>query len=157
MSVDAATKVFRARKTCFRMLYDRGYLVPQRELELTSEQFVESYGSDFGLGGQKREELTVFAEHKDDPTEKVFIFFPDEPKVGVKTIKMYVERMKQEQVYRAIVVYQVGLTPFGRQSLVESSSRYLVEHFQEAELLVNITEHVLVPEHIMLSDADKKR
>ncbi len=30
-----------------------------------------------------------------------------------------------------------------------------IELFQEAELLVNITEHVLVPKHIVLTEDDK--
>ena len=32
---------------------------------------------------------------------------------------------------------------------------YTIEAFQEAELLVNITHHQLVPLHEVLSDADK--
>ena len=41
---------------------------------------------------------------------QVFIFFPDEPKVGVKTIKTYAERMRNEGVFRAIMVTQVALS-----------------------------------------------
>lgn len=36
------------------------------------------------------------------------------------------------------------------------SQKYQLEAFQESELLVNITEHVLVPKHIVLT-ADEKR
>ena len=32
----------------------------------------------------------------------------------------------------------------------------LADQFQEAELLVNITEHVLVPQHVLLTDDEKK-
>ncbi len=31
-----------------------------------------------------------------------------------------------------------------------------IEYFEEKELLVNITEHELVPEHFTLTDSDKK-
>jgi DNA-directed RNA polymerase I, II, and III subunit RPABC1 len=35
------------------------------------------------------------------------------------------------------------------------SAKYHLESFQEAELLVNITKHVLVPIHIVLSTEEK--
>jgi DNA-directed RNA polymerase I, II, and III subunit RPABC1 len=35
------------------------------------------------------------------------------------------------------------------------SAKYHLESFQEAELLVNITKHVLVPTHIVLSQEEK--
>jgi len=34
--------------------------------------------------------------------------------------------------------------------------RYNIELFQEAELLVNITKHVLVPQHIVMTPEEKK-
>ena len=34
--------------------------------------------------------------------------------------------------------------------------KYILEQFSEAELVVNITEHVLVPQHIVLTDEEKK-
>ena len=55
---------------------------------------------------------------------------------------------------RAIIVVQAHLTPFARQSLLETErSKYHIEQFHEQELLVNITQHVLVPEHQLLSGA----
>ena len=60
------------------------------------------------------------------------MFFPDEPKVGVKTIKQYAQMMKDENVNRAILVVQVNLTPHARQSLVEVQSRFLLEQVRRA-------------------------
>ena len=48
--------------------------------------------------------LTILVQKVDDPTEKLFVFFPDDEKVGVKPIRNYLESMKDEQVRRAIVV-----------------------------------------------------
>jgi DNA-directed RNA polymerase I, II, and III subunit RPABC1 len=55
--------------------------------------------------------------------------------------------MKEQKVKRAIIVAQVGLTPFAKQVLQVLENDLVIEQFQEEELLVNITKHVLVPEH----------
>ena len=34
--------------------------------------------------------------------------------------------------------------------------RYKIEHFKEAELLVDITEHILVPTHEVLTSEEKR-
>lgn len=149
--MEGSTKLYRIYKTITKMLDDRGYLLSQKELNRTIEQFKDEFGED-----PTRARLGLLVPKKDDPTEKIFVFFPDEPKVGVKTIKQYAQMMKDENVNRAILVVQVNLTPHARQSLVEVQSRFLLEQFQEAELLVNITEHVLVPKHVLLSDDEKK-
>mmetsp|Transcript_39791 Transcript_39791/g.55260 ORF Transcript_39791/g.55260 Transcript_39791/m.55260 type:complete len:203 (+) Transcript_39791:233-841(+) len=149
--MDNCTNLFRVYKTVTAMLDDRGYLLSQKELERTKDQFREDFGED-----PNRANMTILVPKKDDPTEQIFVFFPDEPKVGVKTIKTYAQYMKDESVSRAILVVQISLTPHARQSLVEVQSRFLMEHFQEAELLVNITKHVLVPTHVLLTDEDKK-
>jgi DNA-directed RNA polymerases I, II, and III subunit RPABC1 len=58
------------------------------------------------------------------------VFFPDEPKVGVKQIKQYVEKMKTEDVNRGILVVRTNLTPFARSSLQEVSQKFHLEVFQ---------------------------
>ena len=42
---------------------------------------------------------------------------------------------------------QANLTPFAKQCLTEMAPKYNIEVFQEQELLINITKHVLVPKH----------
>jgi hypothetical protein len=58
--------------------------------------------------------------------------------------------MKEENVMRAIIVTKGGMTPFAKSAVKEMSVRgYRVEYFKDAELLVDITEHKLVPEHVV--------
>eukprot|EP00027_Filamoeba_sp_ATCC50430_P008977 CAMPEP_0168560796 /NCGR_PEP_ID=MMETSP0413-20121227/11253_1 /TAXON_ID=136452 /ORGANISM="Filamoeba nolandi, Strain NC-AS-23-1" /LENGTH=186 /DNA_ID=CAMNT_0008592125 /DNA_START=128 /DNA_END=688 /DNA_ORIENTATION=+ len=132
------------------MLYDRGYLVPQQLREETLEEFKSKFAD-----SPNREALTLLHRKKDDPTDQIFVFFPDEIKVGVKTIRGYLEKMKQGAVQRAIIVVQQGLSSFAKQALSEMAPRFKLEQFIETELLVNITEHVLVPKHIKLSREEK--
>lgn len=63
--------------------------------------------------------------------------------------------MKDENVTKAILVVQEGITPFARQALNEMAPRYKIEHFKETELLVDITEHTLVPVHRVLGRDEK--
>lgn len=52
--------------------------------------------------------------------------------------------MKDENVSNAIMVLRGDITPFAKQAVMEMSDSFRIEHFKEAELLVDITEHTLV-------------
>ncbi|KAA8534943.1 hypothetical protein F0562_029946 [Nyssa sinensis] len=145
------TKLYRIRKTVMQMLRDRGYLVGDFEIEMTKHQFIQKFGENM-----KREDLVINKAKRNDSSDQIYVFFPDEPKVGVKTMKTYTNRMKSENVFRAILAVQQNLTPFARTCINEISSKFHLEVFQEAELLVNIKDHVLVPEHQLLTNEEKK-
>lgn len=148
---DDGSKLFRIRKTVARMLHDRGYVVGTEDLEMTKDEFKTKYGDT-----PTRDSMLMIAPKVDDQEEQIYVFFPDEEKVGVKTIKNFAQRMKDDNVHRAIIVVQQNLTAFARQSLLETErSKYHIEQFNEQELLVNITEHTLVPKHQVLTDAEK--
>ncbi|KAI3771476.1 hypothetical protein L6452_02641 [Arctium lappa] len=144
-------RLFRIRKTVMEMLKDRNYLVGDFELEMDRRQFIQKYGDNM-----KREDLVISKSLKNDSSEQIYVFFPDEAKVGVKTIKNYINRMKSENVTRAILVVQQNLTPFARTCISEISTKFHLEVFQEAELLVNVKNHVLVPEHQVLANDEKR-
>ncbi|XP_004307246.1 PREDICTED: DNA-directed RNA polymerases II and IV subunit 5A-like [Fragaria vesca subsp. vesca] len=144
-------RLYRVRKTVMQMLKDRDYLIVDHDLNMTMSQFKNKYGEHM-----KREDLTINRRKRGDESDQIYVFFPDEPKVGVKTMKSYITRMNQENVIRAILVAQQNLTPFAKTSISEMGSKYHLEIFQEAELLVNIKEHVLVPEHRVLTNEEKK-
>ncbi|KAF9616946.1 hypothetical protein IFM89_033016 [Coptis chinensis] len=134
-----------------QMLNDRGYLVADFELRATREDFVDKFGDHV-----KREDLAIHKSKNNDGSDQIYVFFPEEAKVGVKTMKTYTNRMKTENVFRAILVVQQNLTPFARNCIAEITTKFHLEVFQEAELLVNIKEHVLVPEHEVLGPDQKK-
>jgi hypothetical protein len=59
----------------------------------------------------------------------MFVFFPDEPKIGIKTIKTYCQRMQEENIHRAIIVVQQGMTPSAKQ--VTNSPLYSVRSVKD--------------------------
>ncbi|KAK9055048.1 hypothetical protein SSX86_026128 [Deinandra increscens subsp. villosa] len=151
LSEEEIKRLLRIRKTVMEMLKDRHYLVGDFELEMDRRQFVQKYGEHM-----KREDLVISKSMKNDSSEQIYVFFPDEAKVGVKTIKNYINRMKSENVTRGILVVQQNLTPFARTCISEISTKFHLEVFQEAELLVNVKNHVLVPEHQVLTNEEKR-
>ncbi|WIA09213.1 hypothetical protein OEZ86_011797 [Tetradesmus obliquus] len=148
--MDHLNKMFTVRKNCATMLHDRGYLVADDDLHISLDQFRDRFGD-----VPQKGDLTLLCPLMDDPTEKIFVFFPDAAKVGVKDIKSIIDTMQTEQVKRGIMVLQSVLTPFAKGVIAEISGRLIVECFTESELLVNITKHVLVPEHRILSSEEK--
>ncbi|PRQ57202.1 putative DNA-directed RNA polymerase RPB5 subunit, eukaryote/virus [Rosa chinensis] len=84
----------------------------------------------------------------------IYVFFPDEPKIGVKTIKNYIKRLVQDDKDKAIMLIQENLTPFAKRFISEMRSKYYLEVFQEEELSVQA--HVLVPEHKDLKNEENR-
>ncbi|KAL1369681.1 hypothetical protein AAHE18_01G005800 [Arachis hypogaea] len=124
LSEEEINRLYRIRKTVMQMLRDRDYLVGDFEIKMSREEFRRKYGENM-----KREDLVINKSKKDNSSDQIYVFFPEEAK---------------------------NLTPFARTCISEVSQKFHLEVFQEAELLINIKEHVLVPEHQVLTDAEKK-
>ncbi|KIY98887.1 DNA-directed RNA polymerase II subunit E [Monoraphidium neglectum] len=150
--MDQTTRLFQIRRTCLEMLSDRDYLVAEGDLTMNFDDFRAQFAAQ---GSVSKEQLTLLQQHKDDPSQKIIVFFPEASKVGVKEIKDMSEKMKEEGVQRALLVVAQNLTPFARSVVADMQGKQVMEVFTEAELLVNITKHTLVPSHRILSPAEK--
>lgn len=123
--------------------------------------------------------LAAKREEKADEKEsdnQIFVFFAEEARLGVKTIKQYVllscscvivcvvcryiERMEKDKIRKAILVVQDKITPYAQQVLrtmaaQKDENKLVLEEWKEAELMVNITKHVLVPKHVLLTKEEQ--
>ena len=100
-----ASRLYRVRKTVVKMLANRGYIVSDDELKRTTDGFAAQFGEN-----PTREMMTILVEKVDDPSDNLFVFYPDDAKVGVKPIRTYCNRMKDENVTKAILIVQVNAT-----------------------------------------------
>jgi DNA-directed RNA polymerase I, II, and III subunit RPABC1 len=146
-----AARLFRVYRTIANMLDKRGYMVPKGLRELTPANFKERFGE-----YPNRDALTLLVEKADDDQNQLFVFFPEDEKVGVKPIKVFTDRMRAENVSNAIMILRDDITAFAKQAVQEMSDAFRIEHFKEAELLVDITKHQLVPEHQLLTPSEKQ-
>lgn len=153
--VDRETvRLWRVHKTIHQLVHDRGYVVSQAELDMTLSEFIQTFGA--GNTVVDRAALNFLVQKRDDASEQLFVFFPEDVSVGVKPVRGYLERMNEQGVFRAIVIVRQSMTPSAAKVMVTMAPKYILEQFSEAEMVVNITEHVLVPQHIVLSDEEKK-
>nr|GEY43524.1 DNA-directed RNA polymerases II and IV subunit 5A-like [Tanacetum cinerariifolium] len=91
--------MWRICKTVMEMLRDRGYLVGDYEINMEKADFLRKYGENM-----KREDLIISKAKPNDSADQIYVFFPEEPKFGVMTLKTYTDRMKSENIFRAIHV-----------------------------------------------------
>ncbi|KAI5682732.1 hypothetical protein M9H77_03960 [Catharanthus roseus] len=144
-------RYYLSRRTVLEMLRDRGYLVPDAELELTLQEFRDKYTQDPDVS-----RLRISALHKDDPSNKILVLYCGPSVVKVNTIRLMGQQiMNGESLAGLILIIQNQITSQAMKT-VELFS-FKVEIFQITDLLVNITKHVLKPRHQLLTEEEKKR
>jgi len=60
-------------------------------------------------------------------TDQMFVFFPEDEKVNIKTIKTYCQRMQEENITRAIIIVQASMTPSAKQVVIRKIYQLMVE------------------------------
>ncbi|GBM05874.1 DNA-directed RNA polymerases I, II, and III subunit RPABC1 [Araneus ventricosus] len=85
----------------------------------------------------------------------MFVFFLDEDKVGIKEIRTLRRQMLEKNVFKAIMVIKNTMTSQAKQSVADMAPKYILEYFRDLELIVNITDHELVPEHVLLKPEEQ--
>ncbi|XP_063901756.1 uncharacterized protein LOC135121372 [Zophobas morio] len=146
--------LWRIRKTILEMCNDRGYIVP--DLGMTMDDFKIRFGEE-----PDRSRLLVLVQRKLEQSDRMYCFFTPsyggDKKLRAQTIEAYSNQMEQDGVQRAILIVEHGVGPSAQKLINQLRSKnQFFEVFKDSELLVNITEHELVPKHEVISDEEKK-
>mgnify|MGYP001033592215 FL=1 len=151
---DVLNKLWRVRRTVLQMLDARGYVVLEEDLAASEADFARHL--DTVAGDTPRDKMALLLSHRDDPAKSIMVNFVPDEKINVQVLEKYHLRMKDADVKHGILIIPGTITSHGMKILSHfEQSGYRMEIFKEDELMVNITEHDLVPKHTPLSQEEK--
>ncbi|WOO78780.1 DNA-directed RNA polymerases I, II, and III subunit RPABC1 [Vanrija pseudolonga] len=155
MSLDSdreTARLWRVSKTVHEMIRDRGYEVADYEINIGFEEFKEMYG---GGGSVDRGRMSFHANHTEDQKDRIYVYFCSEKNVSKAAMKTFITSLDSIGAKRGIMIWSEKMSPAAKKTLLEMQSEYYLEDFAEADLLVNITKHFLVPKHTIMTPAEK--
>lgn len=140
---------FRIYHTIQQMMSDRGYAVDSSRLEISRDKFSKIFaGNPHNLNEC----------YSNNDGERILTYFDAIERLDSKTIQTIIKHMDEAGVNRTIVVGPEGiLTPTAARNLDNCrSSGKTIEFFSFDEVIINITEHELVPKHEVLTEEEKQ-
>nr|XP_009763627.1 PREDICTED: DNA-directed RNA polymerase V subunit 5A-like isoform X3 [Nicotiana sylvestris] len=99
-------RYFLARRTVLEMLKDRGFAIPNSEIESTLEEFREKFGQKPDI-----ERLRISSMHRNDLSNKVLVIFCGPNAVKVNVIRSILTQiMNKESLSRLLLIIQKPMT-----------------------------------------------
>ncbi|KAJ4720311.1 putative DNA-directed RNA polymerase II [Melia azedarach] len=144
-------RYYLSRRTVLQMLKDRGYDIPDSELSGSLTEFCSVFGDKPDV-----ERLRLCFPLLSNPSKKMLVIY-----LGTEEIKTQVIRgvlgqiVNKESLHGLILILQSKMNHFARKEVQKFPAQ--VEIFQITDLLVNITKHILVPKHEILTVEDKQK
>ena len=86
----------------------------------------------------------------------IWVEFVTAPKIGIKQMRDFAQHVQKNNFGTGVLVYSDAMTNAALK-VIPAVQPAVIEYFSEQDLLVNITHHELVPTHVPLSAAEKKR
>jgi len=161
VTLEDVTKMSKVWHTVLSMLVDRGYHIPVEKLSLSLEAFRDQFAEADESGKRSQvdeDKLCIVARKANDPTQSIMVFFFRGMKMGVDTLEDYSKRVEKANCHSVIIVLYHSMTSQCHTKIREIELKLMcrIETFTESELVVDITKHVLVPKHIVLSEQEKR-
>ncbi|CAA0837421.1 DNA-directed RNA polymerase V subunit 5A [Striga hermonthica] len=143
-------RYYLARRTMLEMLKDRGFAVPNCEIEVSLEEFRNKHGQ-----SPETDELRISVLHRDDPSIKAMVIFCSQAIVKVNVIRAISSTIvNKDSLNRLILVVHNKITNQAMKAVDLFS--FKVEIIQITDLLANITKHELKPKHQVLTNQEKE-
>ena len=151
LSEEEKSKLFKVWKTINKMMEDRGYK-KHPNADLKYDEFIAKINIDKKMFG-------IFSKPDPaDPSKLINAYFEYIPnaKLNLDHIKDFFTIMSESKVNSGIILISGKLTQQAKVKVQEINTQIPIEVFSLSELVVNITEHELVPKHILLKPEEKQ-
>ncbi len=147
MNFQEKKNLYKVRQTVLEMVSDRGYVIPSHMLAITFEQFSIQYD-------QKNIDLYI---ENEDKAKKYYVYFHVDKAFGKNDMKSVVQKIINQYNDDNIGII-ILLKDKESTSILKEKSKPLyknVELFEQQKMTFNITKHVFVPKHIILSNEEE--
>jgi len=150
ISESEIARLYKIKKTELQMLEARGYYVKN----IPYEAFKQSFKIENG----KIPILNFYGNKINDESSTIYVEYIIAEKIKTDDITQFCMKLKEKNIPNGIIIISGLISSMARQKLKETNDSKLfhIEIFEDKELIVNITEHELVPKHIILSDEEKQ-
>ena len=145
--------MFKVWKTLNKMMEDRGY-----ENDANSNFKFEEFISYIKETKKMNTIFTKLGPSNPKARFRTYYEYIITPKLNIEKIKQFFEIMNKCKVDSGIIIIPSSgkISQQAQQKIDEKNTQIQVEVFSLGELVVNITEHELVPKHILLSEEEKQ-
>lgn len=143
--------LFRVYSNVMECFKNRGYTIPD---VITSEEELLSV-----VRLKDEPEVNELDIILSKPNKRCLIVWIKDEKIGVKHIKKIYDRMEKENIHHSCMICKHAVTVFGKKALEEFNTTFsdkYIEYFEYSQMLVDITKHILVPKHIVLTPEEKQ-
>ena len=136
-------------RTINQMMKDRGYNVDPSRFKVTMEGFSSIFKND-------PSNLTEVYTNNDG--DRIMACYDPIERLDTKTVQNLVKKMDDANVKRMVLVGANGIATPPALRVLESykSLGKWIEFFEFDEVVINITEHELVPKHELLTEEEKQ-
>lgn len=147
MNFQEKKNLYKVRQTVLEMVSDRGYIIPQHMLGVTFEQFSVQYD-------QKNIDLYI---ENEDKQKKYYVYFHTDKAFGKNDMKSVVQKIINQYNDDNMGIIILLKDKESTSILKEKSKIFYknVEFFEQQKMTFNITKHVFVPKHILLTSEEE--
>jgi DNA-directed RNA polymerase subunit H (RpoH/RPB5) len=164
-SPDEIYTLFIVKRTQVEMMADRGYPLPEAEIELFIENddaahptdelltsFIKQYTNTSGIFS--REDMSELYTKDDEQTYVYFVPPTNKDKQGVGVVTTFIEKINDIGVDRGIIITDDPFTPDATKALA-ALTKPLIQVFFDYQLYTNPTYHVIVPKQERLTPEER--
>lgn len=150
MENEEITKLYQIWSSLMKMLQDRNYFVPDELISRSQFNFKQILNEH-----QKRAALNVELVKQDDETSKILLYFDDSSKVTVPIISKIAQKMHAEGIRRCLLIGKNNITLSAKQAIEEIRVHFVIDFFDEKELVGGIGEGMRDQHVFVLSEVEK--